>query len=154
MLVFLHFNLISKKIKAYLGCFPAGDNNELLTDGLTMEQVTAFRHVRPYNISTGQRYLVNHPNMTRTMCYDNCKSYGFPYAGLNDGYFFLFNISKKLCHYYYHYYYFRSWCGCGFELNTGSAFAKAEDSKCFLKCEGNQQETCGAYDYFSVLSSR
>ena len=60
-----------------------------------MEQVTAFRHVRPYNISNGQRYLVNHPNMTRAMCYDNCKSYRFPYAGLNDGYYFLLIFRKN-----------------------------------------------------------
>ena len=46
-----------------------------------------------------------------------------------------------------------SWCGCGSTLNTSPQFSVVSDSFCDRKCEGNTNEMCGGYFYFSVYAA-
>jgi hypothetical protein len=68
-----------------MGCYPGGNGNELLNDGLSLELALSLSENREFNKSTVNSYLFNNPFMTQEMCLTFCKEKEFPYAGLNDG---------------------------------------------------------------------
>ena len=87
-----------KNIKAssYVGCYPSGYDNDILTDGLTKTLVDNITDPTPImtNATSNGFYLILVENMTIETCLNVCELNGFMFAGLNEFVFFLFDSRR------------------------------------------------------------
>ncbi len=67
-----------------MGCYPSGDDWDLLEKGLTSEMAHNSYPTQIY-VTKKQNIIINHPNMTIETCASLCSLNSFKYAGLNDG---------------------------------------------------------------------
>ena len=80
------------KVSSYIGCYPSGFGNDILTDGLTMTLVDNITEPTPImtNATSNGFYLILFENTTIETCSNVCELNGFMFAGLTE-FVFLFD---------------------------------------------------------------